>query len=163
MKKILNLFLVSALLLSSFFPYVVSAHNRGGHISSSKGRFVDIVGRSNAANDGDFLYVLGDTTVAKYSLPDFTLVLSKDLPKDTRGTGINVVNRNSGNLILVSVQSSGDKSSILSYDTNLQFIATLDLKTVEGDIQTEENDDDNKDNDGNNEDNNDGDNNSSGD
>ncbi len=151
MKKVFSFILLILVLLSLSLPNPVEA-KRGRSGKITRGSFRDIVTSVNSAKDSNSLYVLGDKSIEKYSLPDLKLVLSVDLPSDSVGKGIDVVGICSSNqnpIILVSVEQSGGEA-VLSYNKDLQLIATLQTNTVSSDIQNEEDDGDNNDNDGDN-------------
>ena len=138
MNKIIS-FILLVLVFFSFSGYA-EAHNSR---STNRDNFRDIVTSVHSAKDTNSLYILGDTSIAKYSLPDLMLVLSVDLPNGSVGRGIDIVSGcNQNSTVLVSVKLNGGES-ILSYNQDLQLIASLQTKTVSNDIHDEENDGDN--------------------
>ncbi len=148
MKKVFS-FILLIIVLFSFSNFADAKRSKP---TINRGNFRDIVTSVNSAKDSNSLYVLGEKSIEKYSLPDLVLVLSADLPSNSQGKGIDVVGVCSSNenpTILVSVeQSSGE--AILSYDKDLKLIATLQTSTVSSDIQNEEGDGNNNDNNGDN-------------
>ena len=147
MKNLLHILLATILLFSS----VHDVYAKGGK-KVEKGKVKNVIKletilpESNAGKDCQFLYILKENSINKHSLPDLKLVLSVNLPQDTKGKAIDVGEGcNSPKAILVRAESdtNGEEEILLSYDENLQLVGRLALLK---DVGADENENDQNDN-----------------
>lgn len=145
MRKIANLFVVFAVILTFSLPNCVNAKGKDKEIDVE-----DLIEEKSAAKDCNFLYILTGDKIDKYSLPDLQLITSAVLPSNTRGKAIDIAGGCSdpNQTILVIAKRKRVGEVLLSLNRDLQIVGELLFEDIEDDDEDEDDDDDNNDEDG---------------
>ena len=134
MKKIFAQALLCILVLSVFlFPPITTANDKEKKITG-------------IAKDCEFLYLLMENEIQKFTLPNFTLTKSVDIPSGNKGRDITIAGGCSdpNETILVFAKRKGSSSDrvLLSYNEDLELISQLAL---DNEINNDDDDDDEND------------------